>query len=96
MTVRLPDLGEGMTEAEVVSVFVKVGQKVSVNEPLIEVQTDKMVTELSAPIAGEIKEIYCEEGDEIQVGQLLIQFEGDTELEETVTQHQSIEQPAFV
>lgn len=93
MTVRLPDLGEGMTEAEVVSVFVKVGQKVTVNEPLIEVQTDKMVTELSAPIAGEIKEIYCEEGDEIQVGQLLIQFEGDTELEETVTQPQSIEQP---
>ncbi|MEY9970565.1 pyruvate dehydrogenase E2 component (dihydrolipoamide acetyltransferase) [Lysinibacillus sp. RC46] len=70
----LPDIGEGLHEAEIVGWFVKQGQKVAINEPLVEVQTDKAVVEITAPITGVIEELGGEEGNTIKVGSLLCQF----------------------
>lgn len=70
----LPDIGEGLHEAEIVGWFVKQGQKVEINEPLVEVQTDKAVVEITAPITGVIEKLGGEEGNTITVGSLLCQF----------------------
>lgn len=76
--VKLHDIGEGMTEGEVVHYLVKVGDKVVTDQPLVEMQTDKMTAELSAPCAGIVKEIVIEAGETVQVGTtlLLLQEEG--------------------
>lgn len=76
MDVKLHDIGEGMTEAEVLKIFVKVGDEVTLNEPVVEVQTDKMVAELSAPEAGKITKIRVSEGDTVSVGDTLIEING--------------------
>ncbi len=70
----LPDIGEGLHEAEIVGWFVKQGQKVAINEPLVEVQTDKAVVEITAPITGVIEKLGGEVGNTIKVGSLLCQF----------------------
>lgn len=96
--VKLHDIGEGMTEGEVVHYLVKVGDKVVTDEPLVEVQTDKMTAELSAPCPGIIKEIVIEPGETVQVGTtlLLLMEEGtepakDAEKKSVVTEKKSEE-----
>jgi pyruvate dehydrogenase E2 component (dihydrolipoamide acetyltransferase) len=66
--VKLHDIGEGMTQADVLAFFVKPGDSVKPDEPLVEVQTDKMTAEIPAPFAGTIKEIKVEVGQTIPVG----------------------------
>ncbi len=58
--VKLHDIGEGMTEGEIVNYLVKVGDRVSIDQPLVEVQTDKMTAELPSPCAGTVTRNYCE------------------------------------
>lgn len=76
---KLPDVGEGITEGEIVRWLVKAGDRVSADAPLVEVQTDKAVVELPSPRAGMILECFGSEGDIIPVGTTLvtIQEEGD-------------------
>ncbi|WP_431026694.1 dihydrolipoamide acetyltransferase family protein [Lysinibacillus sp. LZ02] len=71
----LPDIGEGLHEAEVLKWFVAVGQKVKANELLVEVQTDKAVVEITAPVSGVVHQLGGEVGDSIIVGTLLCQFD---------------------
>ncbi len=71
----LPDIGEGLHEAEIVKWFVEVGQTVKENELLVEVQTDKATVEITAPVSGQVLQFGGEEGDTIMVGSLLCQFE---------------------
>lgn len=66
--VKLHDIGEGMTQADVLALFVKPGDQVKPDEPLVEVQTDKMTAEIPAPYAGTIKEIKVVVGQTISVG----------------------------
>ena len=75
LDVKLHDVGEGMTEGEIVQYFVRVGDQVSVDQPLVEVQTDKMVAELPSPCAGIVKEIIIEAGETVQVGTSLLSIE---------------------
>jgi 2-oxoisovalerate dehydrogenase E2 component (dihydrolipoyl transacylase) len=75
LEVKLHDIGEGMTEGEVIHYFVKVGDSVSIDQPLVEVQTDKMVAELTSPCSGIVKEIIIEPGETVQVGTSLIYIE---------------------
>ncbi|WP_432357230.1 dihydrolipoamide acetyltransferase family protein [Sporosarcina sp. UB5] len=75
LDVKLHDIGEGMTEGEIVQYFVQVGDKVEVDQPLVEVQTDKMVAELPSPCAGIVKEIIIETGETVQVGTSLLSIE---------------------
>lgn len=76
--VKLHDIGEGMTEAEVLHYFVKPGDSVVADQALVEVQTDKMVAELPSPATGVVKELVIEPGTTVQVGTtiLIIEVEG--------------------
>ena len=76
LEVKLHDIGEGMTEGEIVQYLVKVGDTVVTDQPLVEVQTDKMVAELTSPCAGIVKEIRIETGETVQVGTSLLSIEG--------------------
>ncbi|TYS63673.1 2-oxo acid dehydrogenase subunit E2 [Sutcliffiella horikoshii] len=85
MEVKLHDIGEGMTQADILSFFVKKGDKVKPDEPLVEVQTDKMTAEIPAPLAGVIKEILVKEGETIPVGTTLFLLEAESAGKETIT-----------
>nr|WP_255552577.1 dihydrolipoamide acetyltransferase family protein [Fictibacillus sp. 7GRE50] len=66
------DIGEGMHEGEVIHFFVKAGDSVKVDQPLVEVQTDKVTAELPSPAAGTIKDIKVKEGDVVTVGSVIL------------------------
>ena len=65
---RLPDVGEGLTEADIVTWFVAVGDEVSVDQPLCEIETAKSLVELPCPYAGTVREILVAEGTNVAVG----------------------------
>jgi pyruvate dehydrogenase E2 component (dihydrolipoamide acetyltransferase) len=69
---RLPDIGEGLTDAEIVSWHVAVGDAVAADQPLLEVETAKAVVEITSPYAGTVLHLGGEEGDSIQVGSILV------------------------
>ena len=69
---KLPDLGEGLTEAEIARWLVVEGQSVEEDEPLVVVQTDKTTVEIPSPRAGTVLKILVEEGDIAPVGAVLV------------------------
>jgi pyruvate dehydrogenase E2 component (dihydrolipoamide acetyltransferase) len=69
---RLPDLGEGLTEAEIVAWHVAVGDAVSLNQVLVEVETEKAVVELPSPFAGTVTELLAAPGETVAVGAPII------------------------
>ncbi|MFD5225386.1 dihydrolipoamide acetyltransferase family protein [Microbacterium sp. NPDC058342] len=72
---RLPDLGEGLTEAEVVQWLVKPGDTVALNQTLAEVETAKAVVELPSPYEGTVSSLHADAGDTVAVGAPLIAFD---------------------
>ena len=72
---RLPDLGEGLPEAELVQWLVAVGDTVSLNQTIAEVETAKAVVELPSPHAGTVTALHAEPGDVVAVGSVLISFD---------------------
>ncbi|WP_077328186.1 dihydrolipoamide acetyltransferase family protein [Virgibacillus siamensis] len=73
--VKFHDIGEGMNEGEITNYFVKVGDEVTVDQPLVELQTDKMVAEIPSPAAGRIKAIHYKAGEIVTVGTALIEID---------------------
>ena len=71
----LPDIGEGLEEAEVVEWLVAVGDVVARDQPLVEVLTDKASSELPSPVAGTVLRLGAVEGERIQVGEVLIEID---------------------
>ncbi|WP_462418913.1 2-oxo acid dehydrogenase subunit E2 [Kytococcus sp. Marseille-QA3725] len=71
----LPDPGEGLTEAEIVSWKVKPGDEVKVNDVVVEVETAKSLVELPVPFAGTVVELLAQEGQEVEVGAPIIAIE---------------------
>jgi pyruvate/2-oxoglutarate dehydrogenase complex dihydrolipoamide acyltransferase (E2) component len=69
---KLPDLGEGLTEGEVARWLVSEGQEVAEDDPLVEIQTDKTTVEIPSPAAGKVTQILVEEGKVVPVGTLLV------------------------
>ena len=69
---NLPDVGEGLTEAEIVSWKVKAGDTVSVNQVIVEIETAKSLVELPVPFAGVVDSLLCAEGDTVEVGKPII------------------------
>ncbi|MBN7798590.1 dihydrolipoamide acetyltransferase family protein [Parahaliea mediterranea] len=74
---KLPDLGEGIVESEVSTWHVSVGDMVCEDDPLADVQTDKAVVEVSAPVAGRIVALGCSAGEVLAVGAELVCFDID-------------------
>jgi 2-oxoisovalerate dehydrogenase E2 component (dihydrolipoyl transacylase) len=73
----LPDLGEGLTEAEVVAWHVRTGDEVALNQVLVEVESEKAVVELPSPFAGTVVELLAEAGESVAVGAPIIAIETD-------------------
>ncbi len=76
---KLPDPGEGLLEAEIVSWKVKVGDQVEVNDILLEIETAKSLVELPSPYAGVVAEVLVEAGETVEVGTLLIRIQDSAE-----------------
>ncbi len=68
----LPDVGEGLTEAEIVTWKVKVGDQVTVNQTICEIETAKSLVELPCPFEGEVTELLAQEGETVEVGTAII------------------------
>ena len=71
-TVKMPALGESVTEGTVTRWLKAVGETVEVDEPLLEVSTDKVDTEIPSPVAGTIEKILVEEDEDAEVGADLV------------------------
>src|SRR5688572_24788515 len=74
---HLPDIGEGVVEGEIVSWKVKVGDVVKLDQPIVEVMTDKATVEIPSPRAGRIAKINYTDGQICPVGQVLVEIEED-------------------
>ncbi|AWB85999.1 dihydrolipoamide acetyltransferase family protein [Mycetocola zhujimingii] len=71
----LPDLGEGLTESEIVSWRVAVGDTVTLNQVIAEVETAKALVELPSPFAGTVSQLFADEGTTVNVGEPIVAFE---------------------
>jgi 2-oxoisovalerate dehydrogenase E2 component (dihydrolipoyl transacylase) len=71
----LPDLGEGLEEAEIVAWHVSAGDRVTTDQPLVAVETDKAVVEVPSPQRGRIARLFGNKGDVVKVGAPLVEFE---------------------
>ncbi|TDC92527.1 dihydrolipoamide acetyltransferase family protein [Actinomadura sp. 7K507] len=76
---RLPDLGEGLTEAEIIEWKVAVGDVVAVDQTVVEVETAKAAVEVPCPVAGTVTALYCEAGSVVDVGAPLLAVDGGQE-----------------
>lgn len=74
-TFTLPDLGEGLQEAEIVTWHVSEGDRVTADQPLVSVETDKAVVEVPAPCSGRIARILAAEGDIVKIGAPLVEID---------------------
>ncbi|ETW99607.1 MAG: hypothetical protein ETSY2_40595, partial [Candidatus Entotheonella gemina] len=77
---ELPELGEGIESGDVVNVLVAAGDRVVQDQPLIELETDKAVIEVPAPVNGVVQTMHVQSGEKANVGQLIVTFE--TEISE--------------
>jgi 2-oxoisovalerate dehydrogenase E2 component (dihydrolipoyl transacylase) len=78
MTVfKLPDLGEGLSEAEILRWHVKVGDQIEVDAPMLSVETAKAVVEVPSPLSGTVTALHAQPGDRIEIGAPLIEFAPD-------------------
>ncbi len=72
---KLPDLGEGMQEAEVVQWLIKPGDTIKLDQTMVQVETDKAIVEIPSPVAGRVTEIRVQDGQVAKVGEILVIFE---------------------
>lgn len=79
-TFNLPDIGEGIAEAEIVAWHVKVGDKISEDQPLADMMTDKATAEMESPVAGIVTKVAGEAGDVIAIGSMLVEIETPTDV----------------
>ena len=90
---KLPDLGEGITSGEIKKWNVKKGDKVEEDDPIAEVETDKAVVELPAPVSGTVEDIRFKEGDKVPVGSVVavIREEGEAAKAPAPPQEKAVE-----
>ncbi|MDQ4088499.1 MAG: 2-oxo acid dehydrogenase subunit E2, partial [Pseudomonadota bacterium] len=74
---RLPDIGEGIAEAEIVAWHVKVGDQVEEDQQLADMMTDKATVEMESPVAGKVIELAGEVGEQVPIGSVLAVIETD-------------------
>ncbi|MEE6210816.1 dihydrolipoamide acetyltransferase family protein [Salarchaeum sp. III] len=82
---KLPDVGEGVAEGEIVAWLVSEGDTVEEDQPVAEVETDKAVVEVPSPYDGTVKQLHYEEGDVVPVGEVIVTFNvaGEDDLDAT-------------
>ncbi|MDR0200515.1 MAG: 2-oxo acid dehydrogenase subunit E2 [Streptococcaceae bacterium] len=80
---KMPDIGEGMHEGDIANWLVKVGDTVKVDDPVAEVQNDKLMQEILSPYAGTVTKLFVEAGTTVEVGSPLIEYDGSGDAGET-------------
>src|SRR5688572_31148235 len=91
---KLPDIGEGIAEAEIVAWHVKVGDQVEEDQQLADMMTDKATVEMESPVAGKVTKLAGEVGDQIAIGSVLVEIETAGEASvEPPTEKSTEEQP---
>ena len=92
---KLPDIGEGIAEAEIVAWHVKVGDTVEEDQQLADMMTDKATVEMESPVAGTVKSLAGEVGDQIAIGSVLVEIEteGDAPAEAAPASESKVELP---
>ncbi|MFD1105850.1 dihydrolipoamide acetyltransferase family protein [Sphingobium olei] len=78
-TFKLPDIGEGISEAEIVGWHVKVGDRVEEDQPIADMMTDKATVEMESPVAGTVVRLAGEPGDQVPIGSMLVEIEIEVE-----------------
>jgi len=76
MDVKLPKLGEGADSGVVVGIFVKAGDTVAKDQPILELENEKAVASIPSPAAGVVEKVHVKNGDRVGVGQRLITLSG--------------------
>ncbi|HEX7929313.1 MAG TPA: biotin/lipoyl-containing protein, partial [Sphingomicrobium sp.] len=76
-TFRLPDIGEGIAEAEIVAWHVKIGDRIEEDSPIADMMTDKATVEMESPVSGTVVELAGEAGDTVAIGSPLVVIETD-------------------
>ncbi|WP_121821164.1 2-oxo acid dehydrogenase subunit E2 [Halostella salina] len=79
---KLPDVGEGVSEGEIVQWLVDEGDAVEEDQPVAEVETDKAIVEVPSPVDGTVRDINAEEGEMVPVGTVIITFDVEGEADE--------------
>lgn len=79
----LPDLGEGVHEAEVLAVHVAAGREVNEGDVILEIETDKAAVEIPSPFSGKVEKVLVKAGDLVKVGEAMLVFAGENGAEET-------------
>ena len=79
-TFRLPDLGEGLTEADVVEWYVAEGESVALDQPVVALESAKAVVDIPSPVAGRVRRHCARPGETVATGAPLIEFEVDGEI----------------
>ena len=79
-TFNLPDIGEGIAEAEIVAWHVKVGDTISEDQPIADMMTDKATVEMESPVSGMVTKVAGEAGDVIAIGSMLVEIETATDV----------------
>ena len=79
-TFNLPDIGEGIAEAEIVAWHVKVGDTISEDQPIADMMTDKATVEMESPVSGVVTKVAGEAGDVIAIGSMLVEIETATDV----------------
>ncbi len=93
-TFKMPDVGEGVAEAELVEWHVKVGDRVEEDQHLVDVMTDKATIDIESPVGGTVKEVAGEVGDTIAVGSMLVVIEADGEIPDEIEEQNEAASPA--
>lgn len=79
---KFPELGEGLHEGEIIKMHIKVGDKVTDEDIVMEVQNDKAVVEVPCPVNGTVTEVFAKDGDVFHVGQVVAVIDAEGELPE--------------
>ena len=97
---KLPDIGEGIAEAEIVAWHVKVGDEVAEDQQLADMMTDKATVEMESPVAGTVTKLAGEVGDQVAIGSVLVEIETaaavpvESEKEQALADGASVATPA--
>src|SRR5688572_3692298 len=88
---KLPDIGEGIAEAEIVAWHVKVGDKVEEDQQLADMMTDKATVEMESPVAGVVRKLAGEVGDQIAIGSVLVEIETESAIAPAISAEEAPE-----
>ncbi len=95
MDIRVPNLGEGAESGVVVNVYVKVGDKISKDQTLVELENEKAVAPIPSTSAGVVTKVYVKSGDKVSVGMPIVQIaqEGSVPVQAAVTEEKNVPAP---